>query len=282
MNEFTTKLSNCTLTKVQDNTDHYYFVGNEYYVSLTHVLDIGAPVPAGLTEWLRKTDAEESQERFESAGIRGTKLHRALEDLAIGMELYAEDFPTTFEKDAITTFIRVFQFLFPTGFPKETHIEAMVADIKRKVGGTMDFVSIADKRKLDLLCKPTYTLILDKDGRLQPKVPLTGRVQPVKFILDYKFANRSSYNHKVQVSKYRYMFNQSYKKEKRASRGYIWRYSPKHKFGFEMSEAKLPESSFNRIYDTAIEFMGGYPAPPKIKLFADKFRLFELKEQNHD
>ncbi len=93
MNEFTTKLSNCTITKVEVDTNHYYFVVGDYYVSLTHMLDIGGPFPEGLKQWLRLTDAEESAERLEMTKDRGSKLHRALDDLTKGLELYAEDFP---------------------------------------------------------------------------------------------------------------------------------------------------------------------------------------------
>jgi len=275
MNEFTTVLSNCTITKVQDDLNHYYFVDGEYYVSLTHILEVGAPFPEGLKTWLRVTDGEASQERFEMTGARGTKLHKALEDLSLGMELYAEDFPTTYEKDAITTFIRCMQFLFPQGkYPKETHLEAIVADTNLKVGGTMDFVSVADLRRLELLCNATYSLDLDKNGRFVPKKPLEGKEKPVKFVKDYKFTGKSSYNHKVQVSKYKYMFNRCYINEQPATKAYIWRYSPQHKFGFQMQEASFREKSFNRIYETALDYLGGYPKPPQIKVYADKFSLF--------
>ncbi len=106
----------------------------------------------------------------------------------------------------------------------------------------------------------------------------------VKFIMDYKFTGRSAYNHKVQCTKYKAMFNESYATEKAAKHAYIWRYSPKHKLHVDFQDAAVhmgspvKESSFNRIYDTAIEYLGGFPKPPEIVVYADKFKLFERSE----
>lgn len=278
--EFTQTLSNCSLTRLDVDTEHYYYINGDYAVSLTHILDIGAPFPEGLRQWLRVTDAEESQERLEMTKDRGTKLHHALESLVMGMELHLEDYPTTYEKDAIVTFIRFMRFLQPT----KLQTELIVADPKLMVGGTMDLVGVADKRRLDLLTNPTYALKLTDDN-LEPTKPLEGKQKLIKFIIDYKFTGRSSYNHKVQCSKYKSMYNASYRAQN-ASQAYTWRYSAKHKFGFDFNDAsihagqKITAKSFDRIYATAIEYLGGFPKPPVIKVFPDRVRLFnKVKEE---
>lgn len=275
MNEFTAQLSNCNLTRVDVDTDHYYFSDGEYFVSLTHMLDVGGPFPEGLKQWLRLTDADESAERLQMTKDRGSKLHRALELLASGLELYLEDYPSTYEKDAIVTFIRTIRFLQPEKF----NTELIVADAKRKVGGTLDFVGTADKRRIDILLKPLGRLKLQNDEFVLAE-PLRGRKQSVKFIMDYKFTGRSTYNHKVQASKYKFMYNDSYK-GKKASKAYIWRYSPKHKLHFDMKEADLKASSFDRIFTTAIEYLGGFPKPPELVIYPDSVRLFDklIKEK---
>lgn len=270
MQEFTQKLSNCSLTRIDLNTEHFYYGDGEFFVSLTHMLDIGAPFPEGLRQWLRLTDPDESAERLTMTADRGSKLHHALEMLAGGMELYLEDYPTTYEKDAIVTFIRMVRFLQPTDFKTEL----IVADTKLKVGGTMDFVGTADKRRLDVLLKPTYALKL-QDDNFELVKPLEGEPEPIKFVMDYKFTGRSSYNHKVQCSKYQEMYNQSYADLPPATKSYIWRYSPKHKLHFDMKEADLSPKSFDRIFDTAIEYLGKFPEPPVMTVFPERVRLFE-------
>jgi hypothetical protein len=275
----THQLSNCELTRIDLDLEHYYYGDGEFFVSLTHVLDIGAPFPEGLRQWLRVTDADDSMERLNMAKDRGTKLHNALEGLVKGFELYlADDYPTTYEKDAIVTFIRTMRFLQPT----DLRTELIVADPKLKVGGTMDLVGMADKRRLDILANPTYSLeIVDDNFQLKPgkEALLDGDPEPVKFVMDYKFTGRSSYNHKVQVSKYLSMFNESYDKESPATHAYIWRYSPKHKCHFDMKPADYGPSSFNRIYETAIEYLGGFPEPPVLTVYPESVRLFETVKQ---
>lgn len=275
LSEFTQELSNCKLTRIDIDLDHHYYGDGKYFVSLTHILDIGAPFPEGLKQWLRVTDADESQERLNMTKDRGTKLHHALEMLAGGMELYLEDYPTTYEKDAIVTFIRTIRFLQP----KDFKTELIVADPKLRVGGTLDFVGTADRRRLEALCSPNKYLVLGSDN-FELKKPLEGKSYPVRFIMDYKFTGRSSYNHLVQCSKYRAMYNESYAKEKPASRAFIWRYSPKHKHHYDMKETLLKPSSFNRIYSTALEYLGGFPEPPPMVVYPESVRLFnKVKEK---
>ena len=196
LSQFTQQLSNCKLTRIDLDLEHYYYGNDEYYVSLTHILDIGAPFPEGLRQYLRRSSEEESLELLTMTKDRGSKLHHALESLTAGSELYLEDYPSTYEKDAIVTFIRTLRFLFPDGkLPKESRTELIVADPKRKVGGTLDFVTIADKRRLEALLKPLGAIKLVNDEFVLAK-PLVGRTHPVKFVMDYKFTGRSSYNHK--------------------------------------------------------------------------------------
>lgn len=278
----THKLANCELTRIDIDTEHYYFMDGEFAVSLTHILDIGAPFPEGLRNWLRNTDGQESQEYMLMTRDRGSKLHDALDRLMQDIELDKNDYPTEYERQGLTAFIRTMKFLQPAQYKTEL----VVGDKKRRVGGTMDFVGIADRRKLEILCDPTYKLDIDpvtdqfvlKD---KYKDLLNGNPVPCKFVCDWKFTNRSTYNHRVQVTKYKQMYNESYKEEQPATDAFYWRYSPKHKFKFEMKDAsihldqKIGEKSFDRIYETALEYMGGFPEPPEMVVYPDKFKLFD-------
>lgn len=275
LSEYTAKLSNCALSRIDVDLDHHYYGNGEYYLSLTHVLDIGAPFPEGLRSWLRRTSEEESMDVLNMTKDRGTKLHRALDNLALGMELYMEDYPSDYEKDALVTFIRTIRFLNP----KDFKTELIVADAKLRVGGTLDFVGMADGRRLDVLANPLGKIKLQGDNFVLTK-PLLGRARPTKFVMDYKFTGRSNYNHRVQASKYKEMFNMSYADERKATKAYIWRYSPKHKLHFDMKETKLRPSSFNRIYHTALEYWGKFPEPPAMVVYPERVRLFDKVKES--
>lgn len=278
----TTKLSNCELTRVDLDDEHYYFIGDEFAVSLTHVLDIGAPFPEGLRNWLRNTDGNESMDYMLMTRDRGSKLHDALERLSNGLELEMSDYPTKYEKDAIVSFVRFFRFLQPARFKTEL----IVANPKMRVAGTLDFVGEADSKRVELLLEPTkYLEIDDADNFVvkdKYKEMLDGEPEFIKFIIDWKFTGRSAYNHKIQVAAYGEMYNQSYG-DKRVTRKFTWRYSPKHKNRFDMQESKLDWFSFNRIYETFLEYLAnaggknwtGFPEPPEMVVYPDKVRLFE-------
>lgn len=272
------QLSNGELTRVEIDDDHYYFLDGEFCVSVTEVLDKAAPFPEGLRQWLRKTDADESAEIFKNAGDRGTKLHDALERLMNGVELKLDEYPTRFEKDALVSFVRVMRFLQPSKFKTEL----IVADKELRIGGTTDLVAWADSRRLEILLDATKYLKVNESGLvLKEKFSdmLVGEPTPVKFIWDHKFTGRSTYNHLVQASKYRYMYNKSYTDEAPAERSFTWRYSPLHKNRFDFKESTLTELSFNRIYDTYIDYVGNFPEPPPMIVYPDRIRIFEpIKE----
>lgn len=268
-------LSNCVLTRVDIESDHHYFVDNTYFLSVTRVIDLAGPFPEALRQYLRVTDAQESQERMEMTRDRGSKLHRALEELFLGWEVHLADYPTKYEREAIVSFIRVMRFLQPT----QWKTELVVADPKRRLAGTLDLWAVADARRLAMLLEPTKYLDIYPDSfAVKPKYAelLEGPPKLVSFILDYKFTGRNTYSHKVQVGAYKHMFNMSYKGTlPKAMRAFTWRYSPIHKNKFDMQESKLPFQSFSRIFDTCLDYLGSFPEPPEMNIYPDSVRLFE-------
>lgn len=280
--EQTLQLANCEITRLDVDDEHYYFGKapgglSKYYLSLTRVLDIGAPFPEGLRQYLRMSSFEEQKDRLEFTGARGTKLHQALDTLMRGgVQLnLATDFTSSYEKDALVTFIRMMRFLNPTKFKTEL----TVADPALRVAGTTDFAGWVDNWKLEALLKPTHTLELDSDSDLQlveahlglpEKHPGRSRV-----IIDWKFTGRSTYSHKVQVAAYKTMYNMSHKG--RASRAFTWRYSPRHKHGFDFGESVMDYGSFKRIYATTVEYLEGFPEPPTLRVYPEKVMLWEKK-----
>lgn len=271
------ELSNCDLMRLDVDSDHYYYGGKkgqikEYFLSVTQILGIGGPFPENLREWLRVTDYEESKAKFENAGARGSKLHDALDRLLQAEEIDLTQYPSQYEKDAITTFIRVARFLQPT----KIVTEEVVADPTLKVAGTIDLRAIADAWRINALLDPNKFLEIDSDGDLMLKdrwLNLPDNKVRVSFIWDHKFTSVNAYNHKVQVAAYRYMYGKSHKGMK-PTRAFTWRYSPRHKFGFDLSESDKPYKAFTRIYDTTIDYLGEFPPPPTIKRFPDRVRLY--------
>lgn len=282
--EETYTLSNCEIMRLDVDDNHYYYGGmlgqtKEYYLSLTQVLDIGGPFPEGLRQYLRVTNFEDQKERLEMTGARGSKLHEALDDLMQRKSLsLKEDFRSTYEKDAIVTFIQMMRFLQPNKF--ET--ELIVADPDLKVAGTLDFKGIVDEWRIEALLNPNKYLEYDSDNDLQLKeawIDMPSNKKRICVIIDWKFTGRNAYNHKVQVSSYKTMFNKSRPGQK-VVRAFTWRYSPKHKHRFDFSESMLDYKSFKRIYDTTIEYLGEFPAPPQLKKYPQEVRLYDPGTEN--
>jgi hypothetical protein len=85
-------LSNCEVMRLDVDDEHYYYGGpidgsKDFYLSVTRTLDIGAPFPEGLRQYLRATSYEEQKERLEMTASRGSKLHDGLDRLMSREEL---------------------------------------------------------------------------------------------------------------------------------------------------------------------------------------------------
>lgn len=271
------ELSNCEVMRVDVDDNHYYYGAptgqdKQFYMALTHVLDIGGPFPEGLRNYLRVTSFDEQKERLEFTGNRGSKLHDALDGLMRGKSFQKSEYPTTYEQEALWTFRRMIRFLSPS----TVETELIVADPDLRVAGTLDFRGIVDEWRLAALLNPIKYLEIDSEGDLQLKeqwvdLPYKKRIC---IIIDWKFTGRNTYSHKVQVAAYKTMNNKS-RKGQLVSRAFTWRYSSKHKFGFDFNESLLGYQSFKRIYATTLEYLGEFPEPPTIKRYPDSIRLYE-------
>jgi hypothetical protein len=281
----TYKLAEGEITRVELDDEHYYFIDGEFCISVTKVLDIAAPFPEGLRAYLRNTSADESSELLKMTADRGSKLHDALERLLNAVELDKEEYPTTYEREALRSFIRTMKFLQPANI----QTELIVADKAMRLGGTMDMVAEADLKRLEYLLEPTKYLDIDPETDtfiVKPKFLDEFMAKPINmvcFVWDHKFTGRSTYNHKVQASKYKNMYRKSYPDKTQPTLAFTWRYSSAHKNRFQLNKADLPEKSFDRIYDTCLEYLEyqsptkwtGFPEPPEMIVYPDKFRLFE-------
>jgi hypothetical protein len=279
MTEELYKLSNCEIMRLDVDDDHYYYGGRtgqekEYYLAVTKVLDIGSPFPEGLRQYLRVTSYEEQKERLQMTGDRGSKLHNALDELMRHKELDLQhDYRSTYEKDAIAMFLRFMRFLQPGKYSTEM----IVADPDLKLAGTLDFKGIVDEWKLTCLLDPNRYLDIDSDGDLQLKerwLDLPSNTKRIQVVIDWKFTGRNAYSHKIQVAAYKTMNNKT-RSGTPVKRAFTWRYSNRHKHGFDFSESHFNYQSFKRIYDTTIEYLGEFPMPPTVHRYPDSVRLYE-------
>jgi hypothetical protein len=277
------ELSNCEIMRIDVDDEHYYYGGRkgdekQFYLSLTRVLDIGGPFPEGLRQYLRVTSYEDQKERLQFTGDRGSKLHDALDQLMRRKKLnLKKDYNSLYEKDAIVTFMRMMRFLNPGKYSTEL----IVADPDLRVAGTLDFKGFVDEWKITALLEPLKYLELDSDSDFQLKEKWLDLPKPSKrihIIIDWKFTGRNAYSHKVQVAAYKTMNNKT-RTGKKVQRAFTWRYSPKHKYGFDFQESHLNYESFKRIYATTIEYLGEFPMPPSLKRYPDNVRLYQEVKQ---
>ena len=186
------ELSNCEIMRLDVDDEHYYYGGEiggekQFYVGVTTVLDVASPFPEGLRQYLRMSSFDEQKERLEVTGARGSKLHHALDLLANAEELDLKNYPTTYEKDSLVTFIQAWRFLAPGKFDTEL----VVADPDLRIAGTMDFNGFVDEWRLEALLNPLKYLDVDSEGDLQLKekwLDLPSNSKRIRIVVDFKFA----------------------------------------------------------------------------------------------
>lgn len=282
----TYELSNCKLTRIDIDDEHFYFIKNDEFpdgqfcASVTSVIDKAGPVDQGLREFWKNNTKQESEELLHERGKRGSKLHNAFEELLNGFELkLKEDYQTDYEKRAITTFIRFFRFLQPIAFKSEL----VLASPSLILAGTLDFVGLVDKRRLQMLCDPNKYLIIDETDNFVPKAPsmLEGKPELVKIVIDWKTSSGIHYAHEKQVIAYREMYNESYANERPVTHCAIWRVSTQHKHGFQLQMVDGEFESFKRLYDTYLDVnRGQLPKPPNIVIYPEKVKLLDGKDKH--
>lgn len=284
----TYELSNCKLTRIDLDDEHFYFIKDDQFpngqfcASVTNVIDKAGPVDSGLREFWKQNTKQESEALLEERGKRGSKLHNAFEELISGLEInLKEEYRTDYEKKAITTFVRFFRFLEPTLFKSEL----VLAHPGLLLAGTLDFVGLVDMRRLAMLADPNKYLNIDDSDNYVPKDPsrLEGEPSLVKIVIDWKTSSGIHYAHRKQVIAYREMYNDSYADERPVTHCAIWRVSSSHKHGFQLELVEGEFESFKRLYDTYLDVHGGQlPKPPEIVVYPDKVKLLDQKGVEHE
>lgn len=94
------------IVRKEIDDSHYYFVNDVYVPGVTTILHETLPTPAALRKWIGDVGNEKAQEKLESAGDRGTKIHNACEQLLKGQSVNLwQEFPSYTDKKCIIAFI---------------------------------------------------------------------------------------------------------------------------------------------------------------------------------
>lgn len=280
----TVKLSNCEISKIELDDEHFYYLFNEdfpegkFIPSVTKIIDEAGPVGFGLREFWKNNTKQESEDILYSRGERGKLLHQDCERLIEGMEVELEGRPR-YEQQAIASYVATMRFLKPENAKKEQVVASSILE----VGGTLDVVCEINSARIDWLKKNSKSLELNDKGEIVVKEKLkdefekdlkVGKMQ--KWIIDQKFTSGIYYGHEAQVTAYQGMYNESYKDETPVKRKGIWRFSTRHKLGFEFKEVTRELDSFERMYETYLDLHGGeLPKPPEIRTYPKSIRLFD-------
>ena len=75
------------IVRKEVNDEHYYFVNEQYFPSVTKILGESMPMPYALRQWIGDVGNEKAEEKFESAGDLGTFVHDTCEALLKGEKI---------------------------------------------------------------------------------------------------------------------------------------------------------------------------------------------------
>jgi len=228
------------IVRVEVDDQHYYFVNDEFFPSVTKILDEAGPVAWALKNWLLTNTPESANEIKTTTADFGTLMHDAYQRLLLGDEIsLKDDFNNTKAKKHLMSFHRWFHEFAPDVNTMQT--EHTVASVKNKFAGT-----------LDLSCK--------KDGEL--------------WIIDFKTTSGIYYSHELQLTAYKIAYEELYKVK--VDHVGILRTGTRHKSEFEFKEITREPQEFLNVYQTYLSLNGGeIPKPPDIKAYPDTIKLFE-------
>jgi CRISPR/Cas system-associated exonuclease Cas4 (RecB family) len=218
---------------------HYYFVNEQYYPSVTAILDEAAPVGFGLRNWLLNNTAESAEEIKNTTADLGTKMHDAFQSLLLGNKLnLADEFKLMKEKKHIATFCQWFADFAPDISTIQT--EHTVASVTHKYAGTLD-------------------LAIRKDGEL--------------WIVDFKTGSGIYFSHELQLTAYKFAYEEMY--GVKVDHVAVLRTGSRHKSGYEFKEIVRDFSEFERVYGTYLALHDGkIPDPPVMDAYPLEVQLF--------
>lgn len=117
---------------------HFYYVDEKYVPGVTTILGETMPTPYALRYWIGEVGNEKAQAKLESAGARGTSLHKACEALLRGETVDLKvKFPNKEDKRCLAGFVDWVNEFAPKVEDTQKDIEFTVAS-RDGYAGTVD------------------------------------------------------------------------------------------------------------------------------------------------
>jgi len=230
---------------------HYYWVDGEHYPRVTKILEVAAPVPLALRQYLLRSTPETAEKKLQETGDLGSLVHQAIERLLHGEELnLKEEFPSSVVKNHLLAFSRWFENFRPEIETIQT--EQVVASRRYRYAGT-----------LDLACR--------QGGDL--------------WIIDFKTTAGIYFSHELQIVAYKQAYEET--TGWRVDKMGILRTGTRHRSGYEFKVVERPFSHFKAVYDTFLALYDGeVPKPPTSRRYPTKLRIIgeqqeEEKKRKH-
>lgn len=224
------------IVRKEVDDSHFYFVNDEFYPSVTRVLDIAAPKEYGLLNFFKQNTPDEIEERSSKAKENGSLVHDACEKLLNGVGVPSKDY-TPQAKKAIVSFMEWFALVKPT----KMITEHTIASVKYRYAGTCDLVcTIGDKR----------------------------------ILIDFKTNKGAIYfSNKLQAMAYKQAYEET--AEEKIDECWILRLGTTHKAGYEFKQVDdITIDHFMNVYNIYLSMNGGkVEEPPLINVYPDLFKL---------
>ncbi len=250
--------------EVDDN--HYYFIDGEYCPGVTTILDQAAPMAPQLKQYFIKNSQEEIQRRSDESLTFGSRIHDAIEKLLNGEELNLKD---DYKTQKAKQYIMSFHDWFHAVSPSEYVSEEVIASLKYKYAGTLDFAGLISTDRLEGA--------LTGDSLKREKKRKDVPSKPELWIVDFKTSAGIYYNYKLQVMAYKQAYEEL--NNRHVDHVGIVRLGTKSKKGYEFEEITEDECNFEdfeRIYKIYLRLHNGrIPQPPKMDVYPEKLRIVE-------
>ncbi len=162
---------NPVIVKKELDDEHFYFVDDVFFPSVTKILGETLPTPYALRQWIGEVGNEKAEAKLEQAGARGSLIHDTCERLLMGAEIKLhETFPKKSDQKVIVGFMN---------WVAEAKPVFEYSDIERTVASKAGFAGT-----LDMYCQ----------------------IKGEPFIVDFKTSSSVYDSHKLQITAYQSAF----------------------------------------------------------------------------
>jgi len=283
------------IVRREQDGSHHYFVGERYYSSVTHILDVAGPKEYGLLNFFKNNTPEQIEEIKTTTAGFGSTIHDAIEKLLFGVELKTSDYSDA-QKKILVQFSDWFKTARPTQYLPEQVIvwdQAVenITDSMRenmdedkilphlletnpnadRFAGTLDFLGEISAENMAAMpnCFTTKAELAAFQAKYQADKKLL-------CLIDFKTTSGIYFSHKLQLGAYKLAAEQMFGRAIDVCA--IVRFGTRHKCGYEMKmvDGYKFAHTFMNVLDTYKMLNNGkLPDPPAIAVYPETIQLVE-------